>query len=229
MTPISPSSAQPRFVVPAYFHPADHPDSWRTLAELGRNLAFAILNPDSGPGSAADPRYVEPIAAIRAAGGEVVGYVDTGYGRRSGSAVLRELAAYQSWYGLGGGFLDQVPTGPEHVAHYRRLVTAARDMGIDLIALNPGATPDPEYADLADVVITFEGPWAAYGEHVAAEWTRHHPPERFCHLVHSAPLAELASVRDGARGRHAGAVYATQLSGANPWGKLSPLFEHVAA
>src|SRR5262249_54128737 len=141
VTPLAPSATQARFVVPACCPPADHPGSWRALAALGENLAFAILNPDSGPGSAADPRYVEPVAAIRAAGGEVVGYVDTGYGRRSGAAVLRELAAYQSWYGLRGGFLDQVPTGPEHVAHYRRLIAAARQMGIDLIALNPGATP----------------------------------------------------------------------------------------
>lgn len=220
---------QPRFVVPAYFHPTDHPESWRTLAALGPQLALAILNPDSGPGLAVDARYLEPIAAVHAAGGAVVGYVDTGYGRRPASAVLRDLAAYRSWYGLRGGFLDQVSAGREYVAHYRRLIIAARRMGMDLIALNPGVTPAPEYADMADVVVTFEGPWAAYGDHVTADWTRRHPPERFCHLVHSTPLAELASVHELARGRHAGAVYATELSGANPWGSLSALFDRIPA
>jgi hypothetical protein len=226
---VRPSGPQPRFVVPAYFHPTDHPDAWRTLADLGEQLAFAIVNPDSGPGADVDNRYFEPIAAIRAAGGDLVGYVDTGYGRRPASAVLRDLAAYQTWYGLRGGFLDQVPVGREHVAHYRRLIAAARQMGMDLIALNPGVTPAPEYAESADMVITFEGPWSAYGDHAAADWTSAYPPERFCHLVHTTPPAELASVLDGARERHAGAVYATELTGANPWGSLSALFEHVAA
>lgn len=218
-----------RLVVPAYFHPATNPVGWRALATLGPKLAFAILNPDSGPARAVDDSYLEPITAIRAAGGDVVGYVDTAYGRRPGSAVLRDVAKYRTWYGLRGAFLDQVPAGREHLAHYRRIIAAARRIGMDLIALNPGLAPDPEYADLADMVITFEGPWVAYRDHVVADWTRRHPPERFCHLVHSAPLAELAPVLDGAQRRHAGAVYATELTGANPWGSLSALFGHATA
>jgi Spherulation-specific family 4 len=218
-----------RLVIPAYFHPATDPAGWTALAALGPKLGFAILNPDSGPGRAVDDSYLEPIAAIRAAGGDVVGYVDTAYGRRPGSAVLRDLAKYRAWYGLRGAFLDQVPAGREHLAHYRRIIAAARRIGLDLIALNPGLTPDPGYADLADMVITFEGPWVAYRDHVVADWTRRHPPERFCHLVHSTPFAELAPVLDGAQGRHAGAVYATELTGANPWGSLSALFGHATA
>lgn len=219
----------PRFVIPAYFHPTDDPGGWHALTALGPKLAFAILNPDSGPGAAVDARYFDPVAAIRAAGGDVIGYVDTGYGRRPGSAVLRDLAAYRAWYGLRGSFLDQVPTGREHLAHYRRLITAARRIGIDAITLNPGVTPDPEYAELADMVITFEGPWVAYGDHVVADWTRRYPPERFGHLVHSTPVDRLASVLDIARERRAGAVYATELTGANPWGSLSAQFGHVTA
>lgn len=223
------TAQDPHFVIPAYFHPTDHPAAWHALTTLGPSLTFAILNPDSGPGTAVDARYVDPIAAVRAAGSDVVGYVDTGYGRRPGSAVLRELAAYRAWYGLRGGFLDQVPTGREHLAHYRRIITAARRIGIDLIALNPGVTPDPGFADLADMVITFEGPWVAYRDHVPADWTRRYPPERFGHLVHSTPPGQLAAVLDEARERHAGAVYATELTGANPWGSLSAQFGHATA
>lgn len=226
------TAQKPRLVIPAYFHPTDHPADWHALAALGPDLAFAILNPDSGPGPAVDARYLDPIAAVRTAGGGVVGYVDTAYGRRPGSAVLRDLAAYRAWYGLRGAFLDQVPTGREHLAHYRRIITAARRIGMDLIALNPGVTPDPGFADvadMADMVITFEGPWVAYGDHVPADWTRRYPPERFGHLVHSTPLDQLAAVLDEARVRHAGAVYATELTGANPWGSLSAQFGHATA
>jgi hypothetical protein len=223
------SASAPRFAVPAYFHPGWASADWRALAGLGPRLAFAVLNPDSGPGRSVDPAYREPVAAVQAAGGSVIGYVDTGYGRRPGSDVLRDLTVYRSGYGLRGAFLDQVPSGREHLAHYRRLADAARRIGLDFLVLNPGVTPDPGYAELTDVVVTFEGPWATYGDHVVADWTRRHPPERFCHLVHSTPPAELASVRDGAHGRHAGTVYATELTGANPWGSLSAQLQHAAA
>jgi hypothetical protein len=218
-----------RFLVPAYFNPEWAAADWQALAALGPRLAFAVLNPDSGPGNAVDRRYLEPVAAVEAAGGSVIGYVDTGYGRRPAAQVLRDLAAYRSWYGLRGGFLDQVASGREHLAHYRRLASAARRIGLDFLALNPGVTPDPGYADLADVTVTFEGPWDAYRDHVVADWVRGRPAERFCHLVHSTPRAELASVRDGARSRHAGAVYATELTGANPWGSLSAQLRRAAA
>ncbi len=227
--PTETRSPEARFVVPAYFHPAWAAEDWRALAGLGSQLAFAILNPDSGPGRAADPAYLEPVAAVQAAGGSVVGYVDTDYGRRPGTAVLRELAFYRTWYGLRGGFLDQVPSGREHLEHYRRIATAARRIGVDFLALNPGVTPAPEYAEFADVVVTFEGPWAAYRDHVVADWIRRLPPERFCHLVHSTPPAELAPVCEGARGRHAGAVYATELTGVNPWESLSAQFHYASA
>ncbi len=218
-----------RFAVPAYFHPSYDPAAWRTLAAVGPELSFAILNPDSGPGHGADPAYLEPIAAVQAAGGRVIGYVDTDYGRRPGAAVLRDLMRYQSWYGLRGIFLDQVPTECDHLAHYRRLANAARGAGMDFVVLNPGATPDPAYAELADIVITFEGPWLAYRDHATAQWTGQHPPERFCHLVHSTPAAELVAAYDTARKRHVGAVYITELTGANPWGSLSAQLAQAAA
>ena len=223
------AGAEPRYAVPAYFHPAWAAEDWRTLAELGPRLAFAILNPDSGPGGQVDPAYRDPVAAVQAAGSKVIGYVDTGYGRRPAADVLADLMAYHSWYGLRGGFLDQVASGPERLAHYRLIATAARGAGMDFLVFNPGVSPDPGYAGLADVVVTFEGPWLAYRDHVVADWVRGEPPERFCHLVHSTPPAELASVHGGARSRHAGAVYATELTGANPWGSLSAQFQHAAA
>lgn len=210
-----------RLAVPAYFHPSYDPTGWRVLAGLGDALSFAILNPDSGPGQAADAAYMEHVRAVHAAGGRVIGYVDTDYGRRPGAAVLRDLTRYQSWYGLTGVFLDQVSSGRDHLAHYRRIAVAMRRTSVDLLVVNPGVTPDAGYAGLADVVVTFEGPWFAYRDHVPADWIRRLPPQRFCHLVHSAPREVLGSALDLAAERHAGAVYLTEQTGANPWGSLS--------
>lgn len=210
-----------RFAVPAYFHPAVRPGDWRALAAMGPALAFAVMNPDSGPGAAADPRYLPAVEAVHRAGGRVIGYVDTAYARRPGAHVLRDLTAYQSWYGLRGGFLDQVASGAEHAGHYRRVAEAARRLGLDFLVANPGVAPDPGYAEIFDVVVTFEGPWVAYSDQAVASWTRRFAAERFCHLIHSAPAGMPGPVIRGAARRHAGAVYVTELTGANPWSGLS--------
>ncbi|HEU5355616.1 MAG TPA: spherulation-specific family 4 protein [Actinocrinis sp.] len=219
----------PRFAVPAYFNPLWDPIGWQALVALGPALSFAILNPDSGPGRAADLAYSEPIAEVQASGGRVIGYVDTGYGKRPTASVLRDVMRYQSWYGLRGAFLDQVPSGRDQLSRYRCIVDAAHRAGMDFLVLNPGVTPDPGYAELADVVVTFEGPWLAYRDHAAADWTANHPPERFCHLVHSTPPEEMTAAQDTAHTRHVGAFYVTELSGANPWGCLSTQLARTAA
>jgi Spherulation-specific family 4 len=206
--------------VPAYFHPLDDPAGWARLAALGPDLGFAIVNPDSGPGAAPDPAYRPVLSAVAAGGAKLAGYADTGYGRRPASAVLRDLAAYRAWYGLTGIFFDQVPSAAHHLAHYRRLVSVARRIGFDFVVLNPGVTPAPGFAQLADVLVTFEGEWAAYGGHPVAEWVRGHPRERFCHLIHGAGPAALADARARAAANHVGVLYATELTGPNPWAAL---------
>lgn len=209
-----------RFVVPAYFHPQDDPAGWHALRALGPRLAAAIMNPDSGPGAAADPRYHPPVEAVLEAGGRVVGYVDTGYGRRRPGDVLRDVIAYRDWYGLTGVFLDQAASGSGQLGYYRQLAQAARAVGMRFVALNPGVVPDHGYAEIADLLVTFEGPWSAYRGHRAAAWMLDRPAERFCNLVHGAPPDGLDATALDAPARHAGAVYATELTGANPWGRL---------
>jgi Spherulation-specific family 4 len=208
------------FAVPAYFHPRTDPGGWARLAALGPALSFAVMNPDSGPGTAVDSAYHPVIRAVCAAGGRLTGYVDTDYGRRPSGAVLRDVAAYRSWYGLTGVFFDQVPSAAHHLAHYRRLVAGARRVGFDFVVMNPGVTPSPGFADLADVLVTFEGEWSAYGDYPVAEWIRGLPRERFCHLIHGAGPEALAAARTRAAANHVGVLYATELTGSNPWAAL---------
>jgi hypothetical protein len=209
-----------RLVVPAYFHPQDDPEGWRRLAALGPRLAAAIMNPDSGPGAAVDERYHAPVDAVLKAGGRVIGYVDTGYGQRAPDDVLRDVAAYRDWYGLTGVFLDQAASAPGQLGYYRQLAEASRAAGTRFVALNPGVIPASGYAEVADLLVTFEGPWAAYRGHRAAAWMLDRPAELFGNLVHGAPPGALESAAREAPARHAGAVYATELTGANPWAQL---------
>ncbi|GAA3489859.1 spherulation-specific family 4 protein [Streptomyces cremeus] len=205
-----------QLLVPYYEHPTARPTAWQTLLASPR-LYGVILNPASGPGTAADPAFGDVADRLRATGTRVLGYVDTDYGRRPHAEVVRDLLRHRDWYGVTGAFLDQVSAGPEALAHYRRLAVAARAAGAGSLVLNHGTHPDPGYLRLADVLVTFEGTWETYrtAEQPPA-WTRTCPADRFCHLVYAADtdLTALAAERGAAL--HC----AVPGDGAHPWGTL---------
>ncbi|MCB5167135.1 spherulation-specific family 4 protein [Streptomyces bambusae] len=205
-------------LVPLYEHPAHRPDAWEALIRAAGRLYAVVLNPDSGPGDAPDARFEEVSARLRDAGVPVLGYTDTDYGRRPHADVVGDLLRHRDWYGADGAFLDQVSAEGEALPHYRRLAVAARAAGARTLVLNHGTHPHPGYAELADLLVTFEGPWDDYRDAVVPEWTAGHPAERFCHLVYGvppgAPAARLA------RTRRAAVHCAVPGSGAHPWNTL---------
>jgi hypothetical protein len=89
--------------------------------------------------------------------------------------------------------------------------------------------PDPGYASLADLLVTFEGPWPAYTRMRQPEWATRLPARRLCHLVYAVPPGAYESVVGLARRNNAGVVYVTDGDGANPWGRLSRYFERAPA
>ncbi|MFE1414464.1 spherulation-specific family 4 protein [Streptomyces sp. NPDC058746] len=217
----------PMLLVPLYEHPADRPEDWERLVRCAGLLHSVVLNPDSGPGEAPDERFALVAGRLREAGVPVLGYVDTDYGRRPHAAVVQELLRHRDWYATDGAFLDQVCAGPEQLAHYGRLSVAARAAGARTLVLNHGVHPHPGYAELADLLVTFEGPWDAYRDATdAPAWTADHPAGRFCHLVYAvppgAPAAELAAQRG------AGVHCAVRGTGPHPWGTLPYALETTA-
>ncbi len=154
----------------------------------------------------------------------LAGYVDTAYGRRPAREIEDELARYRSWYGIRAVFLDQVSAVPEHLLRYRRIVAGVRARGAGHVVFNHGAYPDAAYAQLADLLVTFEGPWRAYRHVRAPDWASRLPAERFCHLVYAAPRPVLARALAQAGRCNAGVVYVTDRTGANPWDGLPAYF-----
>ncbi|MFG2296648.1 spherulation-specific family 4 protein [Streptomyces sp. NPDC048603] len=211
-------------LVPYYEHPAEQPEAWAALTRSADRLHSVVLNPASGPGAAPDEAFAAAAARLRDAGVAVLGYVDTDYGRRPHADVVRELLRHRDWYATDGAFLDQAATGPESLPHYRRLAVAASAAGARTLVLNHGTHPHPGFAELADLLVTFEGPWEAYRDEpaqVPPEWTAGHPASRFCHLVHGVPPGTApAAVSAIAATRHAGVHGAVSGTGAHPWQSL---------
>jgi hypothetical protein len=150
----------------------------------------------------------------------VAGYVDTNYGLRPARDALADLARYLDWYQVAAVFFDRAATGSEHLGHYAGLVRDARRLGARVVALNHGAHPVPAYADHADLLGTFEGPWPAYLDLAIPRWARSRPAAQFYHLPHSVPAGSFRDARWLAARRNAGSVYITDRGGLNPWDRL---------
>jgi hypothetical protein len=210
----------PRLIVPAYFHPASRPAEWAWLAEQAGQVRLVVLNLADGPGISPDAAVAPALARLRAAGVAVAGYVDTNYGLRPARDALADLARYLDWYQVAGVFFDRAATGSEHLGHYAGLVRDARRLGARVVALNHGAHPVPAYADHADLLGTFEGPWPAYLDLAIPRWARSRPAAQFYHLPHSVPAGSFRDARWLAARRNAGSVYITDRGGLNPWDRL---------
>ncbi|MDT0391643.1 spherulation-specific family 4 protein [Streptomyces dubilierae] len=213
-------------LVPYYEHPSVRPAEWDAIVAAAPRLHGVVLNPASGPGERPDPAFAEVAGRLQAAGGaRVLGYVDTGYGRRAATDVVRDLTRHRDWYGTDGAFLDQVPSGPEEFEHYQRLAVAAWGVGCGTLVLNHGTAPHPCYARIADVLVTFEGTWESYRTQPPPAWPGG-PGVRLCHLLYDVPPgADPAAL---ARARGAAVYCAVPGTGDHPWGTLPYTLENTS-
>jgi hypothetical protein len=212
--------AVPRLLVPAYFHPAVRPDDWALLAARAAQVRLVILNLANGPGTRPDEACLPSLERLRAAGVGVIGYVDTNYGRRPPHEAMVEFGHYLDWYGVSGVLFDQVAAAPELVSHFAALARGVRSMGARVVVFNHGIYPPEAYADHADVLGTFEGPWSSYRDVALPGWARSWPADHFYHVVHSVPRQHLGDAYELASRRRAGCAYVTDRSGGNPYDQL---------
>lgn len=172
----------PRILVPLYIYPL--PNAWDPLYTAIRSnpsAAFTvIINPNSGPGSgtAPDADYAAAIKTLRSTAGpgqilELVGYVPTGYGKRSATKVKADVSTYAHWPTAlrpDGIFFDETSTQSRFLAKYRtytdlvkstRWSTAARK---GITVLNPGTWPqDARFFTLAaDHIVVYEDTLAKF-------------------------------------------------------------------
>jgi hypothetical protein len=200
-------------LIPAYITPAAIAD----LVDGPEHRRLIVINPASGPGHAPHPPYREAVAAAHDSGAQVVGYVPTGYGARDPAAVQADIDRYREWYGVDGVFLDEAAHDEALVPHYRALSLQAREAGVGLVVLNPGMVPAEGYFDLADVVVTYEGPATGYADALARipDWVRRQPPDRIGHLVYAASREQALAAAESPLAP--GWLYVTSGDLPNPW------------
>jgi hypothetical protein len=207
----APVHSCPGSLMPAYLHPPQ-------LLALARRPAlprYVVVNPDSGPGPAAREDYRRAIAALRAAGARVLGYVPTGWGARPLADARGDIARYRDWYGVDGVFLDEAAHTELSLPYYAALAAHADGT----VVVNPGVVPARAYFDVADVVVTYEGPIDGYAEGLRRmpAWVRALPPTRVAHLVYGASPAQARAALDPPPHAYA---YFTSGTLPHPWGTV---------
>jgi hypothetical protein len=209
-----------RLVVPAYFHPAVHPDQWQWLAEHAPRVRLVILNVHNGPGHGQEAPFREATDRLRGAGVPVIGYVDTNYGRRPANQIMTEVGHYLDWYGVSGVCLDRAATAGTSLAYYGALSARVRMAGAGFVFFNHGTYPAEGYAQHADLLGTFEGPWHAYRRLEVPPWTTQWPGQKFYHVVYSVPAERFGEAAELAVRRRVESVYITERGGSNPYDRL---------
>ncbi|GAB2856861.1 spherulation-specific family 4 protein [Streptomyces deserti] len=208
--------------IPGYAHPLLARTEWAELTRPRTPLDWVVLNVADGPGTRPDPHCLEAAGHLRNAGIRVLGHLAVTSGARAFADLVSDAHRHLEWYRVDGFLLDRCPTDRAVLPEVRRTVAALRTLRDEAhIVLGHGSHPDPGYAEVADQVVTFSGPWSDYRWSQAAEWTADHPPERFCHLVHGVPRPHLEEALRIARWQGAATIYLTDRTDrggrADPW------------
>ncbi|MEU9061467.1 spherulation-specific family 4 protein [Streptomyces sp. NPDC048430] len=226
--------------VPGYAHPLLAPAEWAGLNRPGTPLHWAVLNIDNGPGARPDPHCLEaagrlrnareralhgeaPEDTVRASGGRLLGHLDLAFGGRPFGELIADARSYLDWYRVGGFYLDRCPDGRDGLQAVRRLTSTLSALLADSdsadeeggrLVLGHGTHPHPGYAEAADQLVTFRGPWTDYRWSQVAEWTAAYEPGRFAHFVHGVPRTHLEEAMRIARWQGAGTIFFTDRDGA---------------
>ena len=208
-------------LIPAYVPPSALID----LVAGSTRPRIIVINPASGPGTRHLPSYQRAVELAQKAGTKVLGYVPTGYGNRDPAVVKADIDRYVEWYGVDGIFLDEVAHSDDKVPLYKELSRHVRASGTHLVVINPGLVPARAYFELADIVVTFEGPFADYARAIQEmpAWVAEISSEKIAHIAYAASSAD-AQVLDAAS-TGAGYVYATSGVAPNPWITVPPYLE----
>ncbi|MFF9634062.1 phage tail protein [Streptomyces bacillaris] len=232
------------FGVPGYAHPLLAPAEWAELVRPGTPLHWAVLNIAGGPGTRPDPHCLEvagrlrnareralhgeePDDSVRACGGRLLGHLDLAHGGRPFDELIADARSFIDWYRVGGFYLARCPTERAELPAVRRLtgtlhaLLAESDSADDggRLVLGHGTHPHPGYAEAADQLVTFQGPWTDYRWSQVAEWTADYPPSRFAHFVHGVPRTHLDEAMRIARWQGAGTIFFTDRGGRSADGR----------
>jgi hypothetical protein len=213
-------------MVPAYFYPNGN-SYWNAMSNAATRVSLiAILNPDSGPGTAQDANCVSAVADLHNAGGQVIGYVHTSYATRAMSQVTNDINLYLAFYSLDGFFIDEMTDDADtnHLNYYATLYQYIKSLNARFtVTGNPGTSTVEAYLGqpVTDMLMTFEDESTNYSGYMPSSWVTNHLARRFIHVAYG--LTNTATMSNDvtlAISRNAGWIFFTDAGLPNPYDKL---------
>lgn len=149
-------------LVPAYQYPTLG-TFWAVCGAYAPPGSYVIANPASGPGISTDANYTAAIAAAKAAGLTVLGYVDTNYTAVPSGTVLANIATWNTLYpGVTSIFLDRADNSLANEGYYHTICDQVHTVASAVAVLNFGTIPvDTAYMGFADIAVVYEGDYMA--------------------------------------------------------------------
>jgi hypothetical protein len=201
--------------VPMYIDPSTTAP-WAQMTAAAATATLLVANPNSGPGTSADPQYTQTISTAHGVSQSIIGYVHTSYGARVIGDVEADIDSWYSFYpAVDGIFFDEVSTDATTIPGYYQPIHdyVKGKTGRDIVVINPGTAIDEAFMQTADIVMNFEDTYANYTSNSYPQnpsWFANYPPSRFWHIVLSATsVADMQDAVSLARSRNAGYVYIT--------------------
>ncbi len=223
--PAIPSTAA---LVPLYTDPSD--PSWAALAAAKtahlKVPVYAVINPNNGPGAAADTGYTAGIGKLQLAGVTVVGYVATGYGARSVAVIEADIDRWKSFYpGMQGIFFDEMSVSLGDEMLYKTISQYAKSKGMTFTVGNPGIDTTPTFVGTTDVIMIYEG--AGFpATNTLSGWHTSYPKTSFGVFAYGVPALDHALIKEARN--DVGYIYVNTDVLPNPWDSvpsyLSALF-----
>ena len=216
-------------IIPLYTYPTS--PTWNEviqakLANPGVQI-IAIVNPYNGPGSTQDYNYANGINALKAAGVIVLGYVYTGYAKRSQASVEYDINAYHILYpALVGIFFDEMSSAVDSASYYQGLVTYMKSLAGFVVSVgNPGDMISPALYGIFNVEVIYEnqGLFAISNLAVLSGF----PRESFGAIGTAIPSFSPLWIVEASH--YVGWLYLTSGSGSNPYDILPAYFAKEAS
>lgn len=213
--------------MPAYSYPSVDParSDWDELAAAARVVPLiAIASPEHGPGAARNPDFVLAIAAVRAAGGEVFGYIDTDHAMRAPAAVQRDVDTWLDWYDVSGFFFDDVVADStrRRLDYYADLHAYVKARGALTVAARVDTAPPEGWLTrpAADIFVI------DLGATELPRWAASHPSRRFAAIASHVREGDMTDVVMRAAQGGLGWIYA---GGHDATARLPPWFDDEVA
>jgi hypothetical protein len=216
-------------IIPLYSYP--HPGAWDKVIAAKKAYPqvpiMAVVNPNTGPGAAANSSYMTEIAKLINAGIKVIGYVPTQYATRTPAEVQADIKQWRALYpNVTGIFLDEMHNQAGYESYYKNLTTYARGKGFDMIMGNPGADSAPSYVGTVDLMFIYENAGVP-SESKMGGWHTSYDKRNFGIIPYAVPSMSRTFVATAKK--YVGYIFLQNDTMPNPWDTVPPYFMDLVA